>query len=169
MTLSKLFWLTHLLIHTIYWYLEKDICILAAETGSCANYTGRWYFDTRDKQCRQFYYGGCGGNGNNFETQTQCQQRCENNNGTSLIPPPDQVATFQREFCFQPNSIGSCQDHRIRYYYDRTDGVCKSFSYSGCEGNANNFQTSDECLQRCGNVQGACRKKTPSFRFLWDS
>lgn len=55
----------------------KDTCQLPAETGNCANYVDRWYYDTLEKTCRQFYYGGCGGNRNNFETQQTCQERCE--------------------------------------------------------------------------------------------
>lgn len=30
-----------------------------------------------ERQCRQFYYGGCKGNGNNFETHEACMQSCE--------------------------------------------------------------------------------------------
>lgn len=50
---------------------------MPAEVGNCANYVDRWYYDTREKSCRQFYYGGCGGNENNFETQHRCEQKCQ--------------------------------------------------------------------------------------------
>lgn len=43
--------------------VAKDACYKAAETGNCQNYEARWYFDTKEERCRQFYYGGCGGNG----------------------------------------------------------------------------------------------------------
>lgn len=55
---------------------EKDACHLPAETGNCANYTYRFYYDTKEKSCRHFYYGGCGGNENNFVSEEECQQRC---------------------------------------------------------------------------------------------
>lgn len=57
--------------------IAKDICYKAAETGDCQNYEARWYYDTKEEQCRQFYYGGCGGNENNFRTENECLHRCE--------------------------------------------------------------------------------------------
>lgn len=59
---------------------------MAADVGTCGNYEKRWYFDTQEKQCRQFYYGGCGGNGNNFANEDQCIRRCDKNQ-----PPPPPV------------------------------------------------------------------------------
>ena len=37
----------------------------------------RWAYDAAIGQCRQFQYGGCRGNGNNFLTLHDCQQQCE--------------------------------------------------------------------------------------------
>lgn len=56
---------------------ERDTCILPALTGECHNYVERWYYNTNEKRCRPFYYGGCGGNDNNFANQEACLQRCE--------------------------------------------------------------------------------------------
>lgn len=61
---------------------------MAADVGNCGNYEKRWYFDTQDKQCRQFYYGGCDGNGNNFENEEQCIRRCDKNQPPPVITPP---------------------------------------------------------------------------------
>ncbi|XP_050091776.1 papilin-like [Anopheles aquasalis] len=56
--------------------VEKDTCFLPAETGECQNFTAHWYFDTKDNRCRQFFYGGCGGNGNNFVDEPACINQC---------------------------------------------------------------------------------------------
>ncbi|CAH1637578.1 unnamed protein product [Spodoptera littoralis] len=53
-----------------------DKCTLPAETGQCTIYSERWFFDTMFKRCRQFYYGGCGGNENNFATEAECENSC---------------------------------------------------------------------------------------------
>lgn len=36
----------------------------------------RWYFDVAEGKCAPFFYGGCGGNRNNFETKRECFQAC---------------------------------------------------------------------------------------------
>uniref|UniRef100_A0A8C6XD17 BPTI/Kunitz inhibitor domain-containing protein n=1 Tax=Naja naja TaxID=35670 RepID=A0A8C6XD17_NAJNA len=36
-----------------------------------------------------------------------------------------------------------------RYYYDAFNKRCRLFTYSGCGGNANNFQTFDQCNKEC--------------------
>ena len=36
----------------------------------------RWYFDTSINDCAAFYYGGCGGNGNNFQNRENCRATC---------------------------------------------------------------------------------------------
>lgn len=56
--------------------------------------------------------------------------------------------------CLQPSETGPCRAAFVKYYYDRTDGVCKSFTYGGCDGNRNNFDSIEQCLQNCGTAQG---------------
>ncbi|KFB41337.1 AGAP003656-PA-like protein [Anopheles sinensis] len=55
---------------------SEDTCHLLAEVGECQNYTSRWYYDNKEQRCRHFYYGGCGGNGNNFADNQSCASRC---------------------------------------------------------------------------------------------
>lgn len=57
-------------------FSAKDTCYKAAEVGTCQNYEARWYFDTKENRCRQFYYGGCGGNENNFVYEEDCMNEC---------------------------------------------------------------------------------------------
>nr|XP_008112888.1 PREDICTED: collagen alpha-3(VI) chain isoform X10 [Anolis carolinensis] len=54
----------------------KDICNLSKEAGPCRDFILKWFFDTTTKSCARFWYGGCGGNENRFNTQKECEQLC---------------------------------------------------------------------------------------------
>ncbi|XP_014217269.1 papilin isoform X2 [Copidosoma floridanum] len=132
--------------------IEQDMCLLPALLGECHNYTQRWYFDSYEQRCRQFYYGGCGGNTNNFHTESECQNRCENPTATPTAPEVE----FQTEFCFLPDERGPCTNYVNKWFYDSREGICKQFVYGGCSSNGNAFNSREECEYRCGDVQDPC-------------
>lgn len=138
---------------------EKDLCHLPAETGECQDYTARWYFDTKETSCRQFYYGGCGGNGNNFLEKDECLTRCEPKPTTEApAPGPAPAATpppaFEKSQCLLSPEVGTCESYESRYYYNKDEGVCEQFG--GCAGHKNNFATYEECEESCKDVQDTC-------------
>jgi hypothetical protein len=51
--------------------------------------------------------------------------------------------------CSLPPDTGPCDAAFRRYYFDPAEGQCALFSYGGCEGNANNFESAGECAQAC--------------------
>ena len=53
-----------------------DICQLPPERGPCLAYMPRYYFDPAVGECKEFIYGGCLGNENNFETIEACEAKC---------------------------------------------------------------------------------------------
>ncbi|XP_064200312.1 collagen alpha-6(VI) chain-like [Anguilla rostrata] len=55
---------------------DEAVCSLQQDEGSCENYTLKWYFDVKQNECSHFWYGGCGGNDNRFETQEACEVLC---------------------------------------------------------------------------------------------
>ncbi|XP_072880204.1 collagen alpha-6(VI) chain-like isoform X2 [Hemitrygon akajei] len=56
----------------------SDMCALKQETGLCQNYTIKWFFDN-ERGCERFWYGGCGGNANRFDTKKECENSCLKN------------------------------------------------------------------------------------------
>lgn len=47
--------------------------------------------------------------------------------------------------------VGRCNGAFQSYYFERATGTCESFRYSGCGGNANRFQTKEQCEETCIN------------------
>ena len=52
------------------------MCELPKKAGICGATNLRFYYDSASKQCKEFNYGGCGGNGNNFEDEYECKLAC---------------------------------------------------------------------------------------------
>lgn len=172
----------------------KDLCELPAEIGEGQNYTTRWYYDTTDARCRQFYYGGFGGNTNNFHTEHSCTERCKRPDVVPSVAQPVAVQSpserqqpqqtgrpanatqFSKADCLLDSDAGECRVAERRYHYNRHEGVCQVFTYGGCGGNGNNFHTAGDCERSCENARDTC--ELPPFagdcdeqltRFYWDA
>ncbi|KAG8181902.1 hypothetical protein JTE90_026060 [Oedothorax gibbosus] len=117
--------------------LDRPDCDKAPETGVCKASHTRWYYDQEAGMCQIFIYGGCGGNRNNFESRDECYNKCG-----ALAPPKNAL-------CAQEKVIGPCRAAFPRYFYNQKTGACEKFIYGGCQGNANNFFSEEECHATC--------------------
>ncbi|KAM6447497.1 amyloid-beta precursor protein isoform 2-T2 [Liasis olivaceus] len=72
----------------------REVCSEQAETGPCRAMISRWYFDVTEGKCAPFFYGGCGGNRNNFDTEEYCMAVCGSVIPTTAASTPDAVDKY---------------------------------------------------------------------------
>ena len=51
--------------------------------------------------------------------------------------------------CQLPVDPGPCRAAFPRYVFNSTSGKCEMFTYGGCDGNQNNFETMEACKSSC--------------------
>ncbi|XP_020788989.1 tissue factor pathway inhibitor 2 isoform X2 [Boleophthalmus pectinirostris] len=54
--------------------------------------------------------------------------------------------------CLLPAEEGPCRANIQRFYYNTQTQKCEHFYYGGCQGNANNFRTYQECHKTCFRI-----------------
>nr|XP_037274981.1 putative Kunitz-type serine protease inhibitor [Rhipicephalus microplus] len=138
-------------------------CKLPAHPGFCRMPLLRWWYNVETGQCEEFYFGGCAGNANNFETKELCEKTCseESTNLTPLQP----VLAFRGltkkmlpasrpngwPICRRPPYSGPCRAAFTRFYYDAATNTCRQFTYGGCKSNGNNFVSGTACMKACAS------------------
>ncbi|KAI5651991.1 kunitz/Bovine pancreatic trypsin inhibitor domain-containing protein [Phthorimaea operculella] len=55
---------------------EVEACSLQPDPGNCLALIHRYYYDVNNGGCREFVFGGCGGNANRFVSKDDCEQKC---------------------------------------------------------------------------------------------
>ena len=111
----------------------QDICNQAVSSGFCRAMMVKYYFEKASGECKQFIYGGCGGNQNRFDTIDECKKTCE------LSTPK----------CNQKVEVGPCRAQLQRYFYNKDTKNCEMFLFGGCIPNENNFESYDICAKTC--------------------
>lgn len=71
-----------------------------------------------------------------------------------IVPVNPHGFCFVSESCGVSKVVGKCRASIPRWWYNITDGSCQPFVYGGCEGNGNNYQSKEECLDKCAGVTG---------------
>uniref|UniRef100_A0A023G1A9 Putative bilaris n=1 Tax=Amblyomma parvum TaxID=251391 RepID=A0A023G1A9_AMBPA len=128
-------------------------CLRPKAVGYCKNKVPSWYFDFWSLRCKGFLYSGCGGNGNRFTTEEECQRSCLRKSKWKPV-------------CSLKPKTGKCKAAIPLWYYDPQLDECRGLIYGGCKGNANRFETCMKCMKKCSgnkNARKICKKRTKEF------
>ncbi|XP_029817752.1 tissue factor pathway inhibitor 2 [Manacus vitellinus] len=68
------------------------LCYSPKDEGLCSSSVPRYYYDAKTKSCKEFKYTGCGGNANNFVTETDCYNVCRKGTQKPRINKPMSVS-----------------------------------------------------------------------------
>lgn len=102
-----------------WWIIKKitnilDVCELDEDAGPCNAYFPKFYYNKQSRKCLQFVYGGCGGNGNQFNSLTDCESMClsrqarpsnETDPGKTSILNIGNSSYSHKLFCYLHSSI----------------------------------------------------------------
>ncbi|KAI2651695.1 Kunitz-type protease inhibitor 1 [Labeo rohita] len=152
-------------------------CLAPKKVGPCRGYFPRWHYNAASKNCEQFYFGGCKENNNNYLSKQECLNACKNAECSSSCREDEFECSngccVKKEFecdeqqqcsdgsdeqncdqshCTDPPVVGPCRASFNRWYYDPLHKKCHRFTYGGCDGNENNFETTDKCMNNCSGV-----------------
>ncbi|XP_051992203.1 tissue factor pathway inhibitor 2-like [Xyrauchen texanus] len=142
----------------------KEVCLLQVDEGPCDDDIKRYYYNTITQECEEFSYSGCGGNLNRFKSMVECRKTCYR------IPKIPKNCRFQKD-------VGPCRASFKNYYFNMTSMRCEQFIYGGCQGNANNFENNQRCMQFCSPKNkvpiicqdfldpGKCSGSTPRYYY----
>ncbi|CDW59458.1 papilin [Trichuris trichiura] len=111
-----------------------DACDQPKLVGRILDPVERYFYNSETKRCEAFIFGGHEPNDNNFKTKEECEERCVSK---SINP------------CTLPKAPGRCAAYFQRFFYNVDTKRCEMFVYTGCEGNANNFETIEQCEKKC--------------------
>ncbi|XP_019901254.1 kunitz-type protease inhibitor 2 isoform X2 [Esox lucius] len=64
-------------------------------------------------------------------------------------PLPQMTSDDFAEMCEAGAKTGPCRASHRRFYYDSSTSTCQPFTYGGCSGNKNNYETREQCLNTC--------------------
>ena len=61
---------------TLWCFCLTAMCSEPQDRGTCSDYSVKWFYNSTESRCTRFWYGGCGGNGNRFDSEEQCKMGC---------------------------------------------------------------------------------------------
>lgn len=144
-------------------YLTKEECTAACKGAASAVGTGR-SIDLPTEVCGKMCHSGqfrCD-NGCCLDKALRCDDLIQCSDGSdeadcktlnkTLTRLLDIPVNEKKARCTEPPLTGPCRASMTRWYYDPLSRECHRFNYGGCQGNENNFDTKDTCMEACKHV-----------------
>ena len=130
----------------------NESCLLPKESGPCRMSLPSFFYDSTSGKCLPFFYGGCRGNANRFETLEDCERACiatseasesvalEITARAAVQEAHSGVASEEKQQdapspparCLLPKQSGPCKMALQSFYYDAEQKDCLPFYYGGC-------------------------------------
>ncbi|KAM9165614.1 collagen alpha-3(VI) chain-like [Pangshura tecta] len=133
---------------------SEDPCFLGNDSGvACTNYSLWWYYRVDTGSCNRFWYGGCGGNANRFNSEQDCIRVCIDRSTHAAGLGEEKNLT--QAVCLEDRDSGPCHSFTLKWFFNKTQPArCTPFWYGGCEGNRNRFETRELCESTCLPLAG---------------
>lgn len=80
--------------------------------------------------------------------------------GAPAIAGSSSVGGAPGDPCAAPKVSGPCDGYQPSFWHNPKTGLCEPFTYGGCDGNDNRYDSRDACLKACpggGSEWGACK------------
>ncbi|VDL75472.1 unnamed protein product [Nippostrongylus brasiliensis] len=138
--------------------LSQKECTLGRDSGdACDQPSGqRFFFDMHTKRCQPFYFkstvavcksGAYAAGATSLPKALTCSEcpkgyECEDE---KCCPKKEYLCNLQ----YDAGKFGDQGSHRPRYFYSKSFKNCMIFTFYGRDGNANNFETYNECRDMC--------------------
>ncbi|CAM4635374.1 unnamed protein product [Lepidochelys kempii] len=131
-----------------------DPCFLGKDSGvKCTSYSLLWYYRVDTGSCNRFWYGGCRGNANRFNSEQDCIRVCIDRSTSAAGLGEEKNLT--QAVCLEDRDAGPCHSFALKWFFNKTQPVrCTPFWYGGCEGNGNRFETQELCESICLPLAG---------------
>ena len=84
---------------TFYYSPRNEECLLPKDSGNCMAAFLKYYYDWQQGECLKFYYGGCQGNENRFESLDECEKRCSSKSLIFKFPSRQNCGKSSGEEC----------------------------------------------------------------------